>query len=109
MSLLDFHESKLYRQNKTDGYVDENGDYHPSESSWEFVCKCDAVPAGEAAKVITQDGQIETYSYVIYNIPGRTKKFEYGDTIKLVHIGDETAILKVKGFHRYQYQCKIWA
>lgn len=109
MSLLDFHASKLYRQTKAEGYVDENGDYHPAESSWKFECSCDVVPTGEANKIAIPDGQVETYSYTIYNIPVCTKKFKYGDFIKLVLLGGETATLKVKGFHRYQYQCKIWA
>lgn len=53
MSLLSFRASKLYRQKKTSGYTDENGDYHPGTSQWEFCCYCDVVPAGEANKIVS--------------------------------------------------------
>lgn len=88
--------------------MDENGDYHPAASSWEFCCSCDVVPAGQASKITIPDGSVETYSYNVYNMPVGTKKFEYGDFVKLVLLGGEETVLKVKGFHRYQLQSKLW-
>lgn len=109
MSLLNFHASKLYRQNKVDGFTDADGNYHPGKSVWEFCCDCDVVPAGEANKIVIQDGSIDYYSYIVYNLPIGIKKFEHGDFIKLILLGGEEVTVKVKGFHRYQLQCKIWA
>ena len=109
MSLLSFHASKLYRQVKVEGFVDEDGNYRPGGTKWEFCCNCDAVPAGEANKIVIQDGSIDYYSYTVYNLPTGIKKFEYGDFIKLVILGGDEVIIKVKGFHRYQLQCKLWA
>ncbi len=109
MSLLSFHASKLYRQTRADAFTDDDGNYHQGESKWEFCCDCDVVPAGEANKVVIQDGSIDYYSYEVHNLPVGIKKFEYGDFIKLLILGEEEVIIKVKGFHRYQLQCKIWA
>lgn len=108
MSLLSFRASKLYRQKKTSGYTDENGDYYPGTSQWEFCCYCDVVPAGEANKIVIPDGSMDYYSYSVYNMPVGVNKFEYGDFVKLNVLGQDEVILKVKGFHRYQLQCKLW-
>lgn len=51
MSILDFHASKLYRQINSEGFTDENGDYHPGKVMWSFCCTCNVVPAGEANKI----------------------------------------------------------
>lgn len=108
MSLLNFKASKLYRQTKTEGYTDVNGDYHHGKIKWEYCCSCDVVPAGEANKIAIPDGSIDFYSYTVYNIPVCVKKFNYGDFVRLLVLGEEEVILKVKGFHRYQLQCKLW-
>ena len=66
MSLLNFKASKLYRQTKTEGYTDVNGDYHHGKIKWEYCCSCDVVPAGEANK-IAMDLSIFTHiQYTIY-------------------------------------------
>ncbi len=109
MSLLNFNASKLYRQIKEDGYTDEEGNYHPGKSEWQFCCECDIVPAGEANKIVIPDGSMDYYSYTVYNIPVGVEKFEYGDFVKLIILDGEEVIIKVKGFHRYQLQCKLWA
>lgn len=108
MALLNFKASKLYRQVTTTSYFDEQGDYHPGTDSYEFCCDCDVEPAGQANKITIPDGQVETYSFTISNMPREVEDFCYGDFIKLQHQGREFT-LKVKGFQRYQYQCKIWA
>lgn len=109
MSILSFHASKLYRQQKVAGYTDDDGNYHQGKTEWKFCCTCDVVPAGEANKLVTSDGSIDYYSYEVHNLPVGIEKFSYGDFIKLDILGAEEVIIKVKGFHRYQLQCKIWA
>lgn len=109
MGLLSFHASKLYRQVRVDGFTDDNGDYHPGKTEWEFCCDCDVVPAGEANKIVIPDGSMDYYSYTVYNLPVGIRKFEYGDFIRLILLDGEEVIIKVKGFHRYQLQCKLWA
>ncbi|WP_293528302.1 hypothetical protein, partial [Prevotella sp.] len=85
------------------------GNYHQGKTEWKFCCTCDVVPAGEANKLVTSDGSIDYYSYEVHNLPVGIEKFSYGDFIKLEILGAEEVIIKVKGFHRYQLQCKIWA
>lgn len=109
MALLDFKRFDLYRLIQSEGYTDENGDYHTGEAKWKWCCKCDVVPAGRANEITIPDGTISNYSYIIYNLPVGIRKFEYGDTIKIKLIGGEETELHVKGFHRYQLQSKIWA
>lgn len=109
MSLLNFHASELYRQVSPCGSYDGNGDFRPCPPKWEFCCRCDVVPAGEANKIVIPDGTIDFYSYMVYNLPVSIRKFEYGDFVKLILLGNEEVIVKVKGFHRYQLQCKLWA
>lgn len=109
MSLLNFYASKLYRQKKGESYTDDDGNYHPGKNEWEYCCECDVVPAGASNKVAIPDGSVDYYTYDVYNIPVGIKSFEYGEFIKLELLGGKEEILKVKGFHRYQYQCKIWA
>ena len=65
--------------------------------------QCDKEP------LVTSDGSIDYYSYEVHNLPVGIEKFSYGDFIKLEILGAEEVIMKVKGFHRYQLQCKIWA
>ena len=108
MSLLNFRASKLYRQVRIGGDIDADGNYIPGNTEWKFCCNCNAVPAGEANKITTSDGTVDFYSYTISGLPVGIKKFEYGDFIKLEILGDEEVVLKVKGFHRYQLQCKLW-
>lgn len=109
MSLLSFNRAELYRQNVFEGYIDEDGNFLPGSKSWKRCCSCDFVPNGSALKISIPDGNVEYYSYTISNIPVCVDDFEYGDYIKLLIHGGKELILKVKGFHRYQLQCKIWA
>ena len=50
MALLDFKRFDLYRLIQSEGYTDENGDYHPGEAKWEWCCKCDAEHDGSNKK-----------------------------------------------------------
>ena len=88
---------------------DENGDPIQTESSeWENVCKCDIVPSGRSNVLTLPDGTQTSYSYTISNLPRDCKEFAYGDTIRILFYGKDPKDFKGLGFHRYQYQCKIW-
>lgn len=51
------------------------------------------------------------YSYTIY-LPKKTREFVTGEKVRVSFFGDGTLQEKkefsVKGFHRYQHQCKMW-
>ena len=96
---------------KSEEYEDENGDFHAGKETWVEVCRCDAVPAGQANKITTPDGMELQYAYTIY-LPKGTREFHTGEKVRISFFGngtlDEKKDFSVKGFHRYQHQCKMW-
>jgi len=113
MAVLDFAAHILcYLSSDSEGHVDrETGDYVDGKEKWiDNYCRCDIVPAGQANQISIPDGQVETYSYTIYNLPRSCREFKYGDRIRVKMYGndDDVREFTVKGFHRYQMQCKIW-
>lgn len=91
----------------TSGYEDDNGDYHEGENHWEGCMPCDAVSAGKAEEKEFEDGVVRSYSYTVY-LPSDCRTFTIGDRVKLGLIGGIQKEFEVKGFHRYQLQCKMW-
>ena len=92
----------------TEGFRDENGDYHKGGKEW--VCNyigCDAVPAGEESVIKYEDGTEAHYSYVVYT-DKNCKEFQREDVIRIAFFDGPEREFSVKGFHRYQHQCKIW-
>jgi len=112
MSVLNFAPHLLSYLEVTAGHDDpETGDYIKGSEEWiEDYCKCDMVPAGRANQIPTPDGQVETYSYTIYNLPKNSREFAYGESIRIKMFGNSEDVREftVKGFHRYQKQCKLW-
>ena len=109
MSVLDFSPHVLDYLVRGKGYTNEDGDFIMDSDTWvEDYCKCDVVPAGKANTITTIDGQVEPYSYTIYNLPRYCRKFKYGDKVRIKFFGCEKKEFTVKGFHRYQLQCKMW-
>ncbi len=92
-------------------YEDENGDFHEGAKEWVELCKCDAVPAGEAREITLPDGMAVAYTYTIY-LPKNTREFHVGEKVRISFFGNGTLQEKkefeVKGFHAYQHQCKMW-
>ena len=112
MAVLDLAAHTLEYLVNANGYVDEEtGDYIKGSSTWvENYAKCDLVPAGKANTITLPDGQVEPYSYTIYNLPRDCREFAYGEKIRIKMSGNQNDVreFSVKGFHRYQLQCKIW-
>lgn len=109
MAILDFKPHHLWTCVKTPRWVDENGNSHPGTTTWSRYIKCDIVPAGKAEQRDFGDGVLQTYSYTIY-LPTSCRDFALGEQIRLEKYGDydDQNTYLVKGFHRYQHQCKIW-
>ena len=106
MSVLDIKPHRLSYLVAGEGYEDENGDYHEGESHWEGEIECDAVPKGAAVEKEFEDGVVRTYSHEVY-LPADCRDFCIGDRIRIDLLGCDREGT-VKGFHRYQYQCKMW-
>lgn len=91
----------------SDGYEDENGDWHEGTEEWSEPIPCHAVPAGQANIITYDDGTTATYSYTVGRLAPDCRDYEIGEKIKLNALGIEREF-SVKGFHRYQLQSKIW-
>lgn len=89
-----------------DGYEDENGDYHEGSSEWRGYIPCNAVPAGKAAERTFEDGKVRAYAYTV-NLETDID-FRIGDRVKIEFHEGKVREFGVKGFHRYQLQCKLW-
>lgn len=106
MAVLVLKKHRLSYLVKTDGYEDENGDYHEGSSEWRGYIPCNAVPAGKAAERTFEDGKVRAYSYTVnLNVDFDLK---IGDRVKIEFLNGEVRQFGVKGFHRYQLQCKLW-
>jgi len=91
----------------TDGYEDEDGHFHKGSEKWEHYMECDVVPASVSANLITyDDGRIETFSYTVY-LDKKSRDFNYGEKVRLCRFGELSPVYQVKGFQRYQHQCKL--
>lgn len=112
MAVLDFEAYSLEYFVEGTGYYDDNGDYVKSEGRWVSAGRCNAVPAGRN-NVITlpdQNGQQIAFSFTIILHDPNSREFIYGEKLRLTTInGMEQRELTVKGFSRYQLQCKIYA
>ena len=51
MAVIVMRKQRLSYLISTDGYEDENGDYHEGTSMWRGYIPCNAVPAGKAAEI----------------------------------------------------------
>lgn len=106
MAVLVMKKHRLSYLCQTDGYEDENGDYHEGTSEWRGYIPCNAVPAGKAAERTFEDGKVRAYSYTVnLNIDFDLK---IGDRVQIEFGDGKVRQFGVKGFHRYQLQCKIW-
>lgn len=107
MAILNMKPHILWTSTVTEGVEDKDGHYQSSTETWAEYMECDAVPASVEKNVINYgDGRTETYSYTLYLTP-KCRDFQYGERVKLTHYGQESPIYQVKGFQRYQHQCKI--
>ena len=113
MPVLDFeaYELEYFVEGQNGGY-DDNGDYIPDEGEWVKYGRCNAVPAGRNNVIALpdEDGRQITFSFTIILHNPKAREFAFGDKIRLTTVsGMEKKELTVKGFARYQWQCKIYA
>lgn len=107
MSVLDLKPHLLSYLVTTEGYEDDNGDWHEGSTNWGNPIKCHAVPAGRANEITFADGQTSSYTYTIGRLSPDCREFKIGEDVKLI-IDDIEREFQVKGFHRYQLQSKLW-
>ena len=106
MAVLEMKKHRLSYLVVGEGYEDENGDYHEGSSEWRGYIPCNAVPAGRAAERTFEDGEVRAYSYSV-NLDVDFD-FHVGDIVRIEFLNGVVREFGVKGFHRYQLQCKLW-
>ena len=93
---------------RKDNGIDGNGNPIPSTETWSEKISCDAVPAGKSNERMFDDGVKREYSHTIY-LKADCPEFHIGQKIELsFNTGGAATLHKVKGFHRYQLQAKLW-
>lgn len=108
MSVLTVKPHRLNYLVEQSGYEDENGDYHEGQSMWEGNLPCDAVPSnGQSSEREFEDGVTRSYSYVVY-MKSDVKRFYVGEKVRITFLNGVEREFDVKGFQRYQLQCKLW-
>lgn len=107
MAVIDFKPCRLSYLVASDGREDDNGDYLPGEESWEGDIECGMVPAGKANEIKFDDGTVKVYSYAV-TLPSDCREFDVGERVRILMLGGQYREFEVKGFHRYQLQCKMW-
>lgn len=105
--LPQFRPHRLQYQVSSEGYEDDNGDYHFGTSSFEGNIPCRYEPNGKANMIAFEDGKVYVYQYVIY-LDQDCREFKIGDTIRLLSNGSVIAEKQVQGFHRGQLNAKLW-
>lgn len=108
MAVLNMTPSYLYQGVTSAGYTDEDGNKHPGRTEYVRYLKCDIVPSGPSTERDFGDGVLQSYSYTIYVFDRRCRNFAIGEKVKFEKDGRLSGEFLVKGFHRYQHQCKIW-
>ena len=108
MAVLDMLPCVLLTSTETAGYVDENGNKHKGVTTYSDYIECDVVPAGQANQKDFGDGLLQTYAYTIYIYDEDCRDFALGEKVKFRKDNILSGEYIVKGFHRYQHQCKIW-
>lgn len=107
MSVIELKPHLLSYRVTTEGYEDDNGDWHEGSETWSDPIQCHAVPAGRANEITFADGTTSTYTYTIGRLPSDFREFKIGEDVRL-DVEGLVREFQVKGFHRYQLQSKLW-
>lgn len=108
MAVLKLKPHRLEYQTADIGEELENGDYIEGSKQWNGCIPCDAVPLqGRASEVKFEDGTTKVCSYVVYLDKG-VRDFSMKEIVRIHLLGEAVKVGRVKGFVRYQHQCKLW-
>lgn len=109
MAVLNMKPHVAWVCQSTGNSVDEDGNTIFGTDEWIELSKCDVVPAGQANKIPYGDGETTTYAYTVY-LPVTCRDLSVGERLRLQPFGGDVSetVHLVKGFHRYQHQCKAW-
>lgn len=108
MSLVSFRPHVLKTITFTDGYYDENRDFHPGTEVFSDPIACRYEPNGAARVVPVGEGQNAVYSYMVY-LDVTCPEIPFGTRLELYDKeGQSIGIFSSLGFHRGQLDSKLW-
>lgn len=91
-------------------YRDESGDWHSGEVEWiDSLVRCDIVKNDTTALIREyEQGDEVKHSYTVY-LDKVAPTLSVGTKVRILDKdGNELLVADVKGFTRYQLQCKMW-
>lgn len=91
-----------------ESWQDENGDFIPEQSKWEFVCKC-RDEAGNGKQIQGTDGTIYTYSSLI-QCPKGVGLIDTGTKVRVKDIMNNVRVLEAPVIYsrKDQLHTRIW-
>lgn len=107
--IVSFRPHTLSYQITTEGREDENGDFHPGETSFagEIPCRCEP-NGGKAEVIVFDDGTTSVYRYIIY-MDRDCKEFKKDEKVRVSRKDGSVLVeAKVLGFQRGQLNARIW-
>lgn len=108
MAVLKLKPHRLEYKVVEQGVELENGDYIEGSVKWLGSIPCDAVPLqGKATEVKFEDGTTKVCSYVVY-LDKDVRNFSLKEVVRVYLLDGSVKVGRVKGFVRYQHQCKLW-
>lgn len=108
MSVLKLKPHRLEYCISSEASILDNGDAVEGNKEWKGPIACDAVPlSGKAAEVRFEDGTTKICSFVVY-LDRDVRNFTLRDKVRIYLLDGSVKTGRVKGFVRYQMQCKLW-
>lgn len=108
MPVLNMRPHKLSYLVRSEGYEDENGDYHAGTTEWNDCERCDAIPNGKEEQIVYDDGTVGKYTYTVKLSP-TCREFKKGEKVRIEFFSSTKVLeFEVLGFQRYQHQSKLW-
>jgi len=97
----------LFVEKETDGYEDEDGNYHKGTTEWVGGWQCDAVPTTKSTDVMYEDGEAHHYTFICYLSPKYNAEIDKGQKAMILREGHEY-VLKVITTRAYKHQLKVY-
>lgn len=106
--MVSFRPHRLKYEVVTEGYEDENGDYHEGESHFEGDIECRYERDGKPTEYAFDDGTTAVSHYIVY-LDKDCKVFNRGDVIRLYdEKGELFTEKRVLEFSRGQLNARLW-
>ena len=108
MSLVSFRPHTLRILRFTEGYYDNNGDYHAGVEVSSDAIACRYEPNGMAKVVPVGEGRNTVYNYMVY-LDTSCPEIPFGTRLELYNQEDASlGVFSSLGFHRGQLNAKLW-